>query len=69
MCRKLIPGRDISEDVGVQHHVTLFALKVSRSLYFVTSISRGVCKLFPWAVGLDTSDVILFLFIKKTVPM
>ena len=34
----------------MQHHVNLFALKVSRSLCCVTFVSHGVCKHFPQAV-------------------
>ena len=49
-CRKLIHVREVSLGVGEQHHVTLFALKIS-SLYCVTfSISHGVVNYFPGAV-------------------
>ena len=46
--------------VNVQHHVTLFALKVSRSLYQVTdSVSHGVVNYFPGLWGTCISDAVL----------
>ena len=44
----------------MEHHVTLFALKVSRSLYYVTSVPHGVVNCFPGLQGKGISDAIFF---------
>ena len=63
MLRTLILGRDICfGGICVQHHPTLFALKVSRSLYCGTySISHGVEHYFPglWGTGISNSIFLL----------
>ena len=51
--------------LGVQHHATLFALKVSRSLYsIISSISHGVENIFL-VCGVWASPI-LFLAFKVT---
>ena len=60
---KLILGRNISLGVGVQHHVTLFAQKISRSLYFVIYISHGVLNYFPGLWGTGISDSIFTFYV------
>ena len=53
---------------GVQHHVILFALKVSRSLYCVTSsISHGVINYFPGLWGTGITDAIFRLLINAVI--
>ena len=55
----MILDRDISWGVGLEYHVMLFGLKVSWSLYCVTtSISRGVINCFPRLWGMGISDAI-----------
>ena len=53
-CRNLIMLGTLVGGVGVQHHVTLFDLKVSQSLYCVT---YGVVNYFPglWGTGISNA--------------
>ena len=60
--RKVILGRDRLRGVGVQHHVTLFPLKVSLSLYCVTSVSHVVLNYFPGLWGMGITDALFLLF-------
>ena len=67
--RNLILGRDIGYGVDEQHHVTLFALKDSRSLYCVdSSTSPIIINYFSrlWGVGIPRAIfTMLVLFLDR----